>query len=196
LIGFSCFYHTVHDCTGSCTCYRGVEQESFSTQSITFYTTFSGIVGYLTSAIEQIVTQSLFMIQGIVQCFFKLTSSKWIDCFYPFKEAAPNRYLFFLTFHHSLIRGEILKLSFNKEKLVAISKPYFCRYLFLIILQFGYLRFLDRLFGIDIQQLQIFASVCRYRFKELSAAVCQTADKDMAPKKCSKRIQYVQSRTD
>ena len=88
-------------CTGSI--YRVMEQKVLSSHNVGFYPSLSGIVGNLTSSVQQIVHECFLMIESIVHCLLQFASSCWRKCFKPAPEFFPDLWLCLKTLLFALI---------------------------------------------------------------------------------------------
>lgn len=117
------------------------------------------------------------MIKGIVYSFFKFTAASRIQGFQPCPEFIPDDRFCFQTFLFPFFPGKFFIKTFQIEETVTESHSFFSRKQS-VVFGSSFRWFCKFLFRINVQKLQLFLACLRNCFKELTSAVCKTADQD------------------
>ena len=117
------------------------------------------------------------MVKGIVYSFFKFTASSRIQVFQPCPEFIPYGWFCFLAFLFPFFLRKFFVKTFQIKEMVTEGHSFFSRKQGAV---FGssFRRFCKLLFRINVQKLQLFLACLWDCFKELTSAVCKTADQD------------------
>ena len=151
-----------------------MKQKVLTPSHISFCPAFCCVIRNLASSIQQIIHKGILMVKSVVYCFFQLASSGWFQCIQPAPEFIPDGWFLFLALLSSFICWKSFIKTFQIKEAVAECDTLFGRKQFLICSS-PFRRFRDLLFGIDVQQLQVFLTGFWDCLKELTSAVGKAA---------------------
>lgn len=163
-----------------------MKQKVLTPGHISFCPAFCCVIGNFTSSIQQIIHKGFLMVKSIVHRLFQPAPSCRLQCVQPAPEFIPDSRFFFLASLTSLFCWKSFVKTFQVKEAVTECDTLFGRKQ-LLICSSPFRRFRDLLFGIDIQQLQVFLTGFWDCLKKLTSAVGETAYQDnvLNPSVCS-----------